>query len=122
LLTAIVAKIIEKARAGDATAAKLLLDRLVPVPRARTVTLNLPSLADGTARSKASALAAVLDAMAAGQIDPSEAEVIAGLVERTGSAAQNCGGFGPRPPPTAEQIEYAKRNPAPAWSMLKGYG
>jgi hypothetical protein len=31
--------------------------------------------------------------MAAGQIDPSEAEVIAGLVETTAEAAGNCGGF-----------------------------
>ncbi len=92
-LAAIVAKIVENAKAGDATAAKILLDRLIPVPRARTVVLDLPSLADGRARSKAACLAAVVNAMAAGNIDPGEASIIAGLVEKTGDAASNCGGF-----------------------------
>ena len=31
--------------------------------------------------------------MAAGKIDPSEAEMIARLIETTSEAAQNCGGF-----------------------------
>jgi hypothetical protein len=75
------------------TAIKILLDRLVPPSRCRAVTLDLPALNAGTARSKASALGAVLDAMAAGQIDPIEAEAIARLVEATAAAAGNCGGF-----------------------------
>ncbi len=94
-LKAILATIVEKAKAGDATAAKILLDRLMPVPRARTVVLDLPSLADGTARSKAACLAAVLDHLANGDIDPGEAAIIAGLVEKAGDAASNCGGFEP---------------------------
>jgi Family of unknown function (DUF5681) len=97
-LAAVVARLLAEAKAGDLTAIKILLDRLVPPPRARTVKLDLPSLAKGTARSKAAALAAVLDAMAAGEIDPSEAEVIAGLVEIASEAAGNCGGLGPWPP------------------------
>jgi hypothetical protein len=47
-LAAILAKIVEKAKAGDATAAWILLDRLVPMPRALTVTLDLPSLEAST--------------------------------------------------------------------------
>jgi hypothetical protein len=93
LLEIVVARLVTGTKAGDMTAIKILIDRLVLPPRARTATLNLPSLRDGTARLKAAALGAVLDAMAAGQIDPSEAEVIAGLVERTVEAAGNCGGF-----------------------------
>jgi hypothetical protein len=86
-LAAIVTTLVTQAKVGDMTAIKILLDRLVPAPRARAVELKLPSLADGSCRSKAAALAAVLNAMAAGQIDPAEAEVIAGLVETTAEAA-----------------------------------
>jgi len=117
-LAAIVTTLVTQAKAGDMTAIKVLFDRLVPAPRARTVALKLPSLVDGSCRSKAAALAAVLDAMAAGQIDPSEAEVIAGLVETTAEAVGNCGGNGLLPP-TAEQIAWAKAHPMP---LLKGYG
>jgi hypothetical protein len=92
-LAAVVTKLVTQAKAGDMTAIKILLDRLIPPPRARAVTLDLPSLADGNAKSRAAALAAVLDAMAAGQIDPSQAEMIAGLVETTARASENCGGF-----------------------------
>jgi hypothetical protein len=92
-LEAIVLRLVTEAKAGDMTAIKILLDRLSPAPRARTVAVDLPLLADGTARSKAAALAAVLDAMAGGNIDPSEAEVIARLVETTADAAQNSGGL-----------------------------
>src|SRR5262249_8905264 len=101
-LQAIVAKLVTQAKAGDMTAIKILLDRLVPPPRARAVTLDLPSLADGYGKSKAAALVAVLEAVSAGQIDPTEGEVIAGLVETTAKAAQNCGGFEPRPPAHGE--------------------
>jgi hypothetical protein len=113
-LAAIVTKLVTQAKTGDMTAIKILFDRLAPSPRARVVTLDLPSLVEGTSRSKASALTAVLDAMAAGRIDPSEAEVIAGLVEMTAEAVQNCGGLKPL---TAEQIEYAKLHPG----YLKGW-
>jgi hypothetical protein len=92
-LTAIFNKLVAEAKSGDLAAIKILLDRLVPPSRCRAVTLNLPPLNAGTARSKASALGAVLEAMAAGQIDPVEAEAIARLVEATAEAAQNCGGF-----------------------------
>jgi hypothetical protein len=40
--------------------------------------------------------------MAAGEIDPSEAEVIAGLVDAAAEAAGNCGGFEPWPPHIVE--------------------
>jgi ribosomal protein L17 len=92
-LKAIVDKLVTEAKSGDLAAIKILLDRLIPPPRCRAVALDLPPLNAGTARSKASALGAVLEAMAAGQIDPAEAEAIARLVEATAEAAQNCGGF-----------------------------
>jgi hypothetical protein len=90
---------------------------LVPPQRVRAVTLQLPSIADGSCGSTAAALAAVLDAMAAGQVDPAEAAMIADLIERTGEALQNCGGM-PRKLTKAEKA-WAKNHPAPAWPMLK---
>jgi hypothetical protein len=92
-LAAVFTKLVTQAKAGNMTAIKILLDGLVPPTSARTVSLDLPSVAEGTARSKAAALAAVLNAMAAGRIDPAEAEVIARLVEATSEAVQNCGGW-----------------------------
>jgi Family of unknown function (DUF5681) len=108
-LTAIVTKLVTQAKAGDMTAIKILLDRLVPAPRARAVTLKLPSLAEGNCRSKAAALAAVLNAMAAGDIDPGEAAIIAELVEKVGDASHDCGGLLPPPPLTKEQRERAAK-------------
>jgi hypothetical protein len=116
-LAAIVAKIVQKAKAGDVMAAKILLDRLIPVPRTRSVLVDMPSLADGRAQSRATALAAVLTAMSAGQIDPSEATIIADLVERTGQAIGNCGGIGEPSPLTKEESEYA--NLQGGWPILK---
>jgi hypothetical protein len=116
-LTAIVAKIVEKAKAGDSTAAKILLDRLMPAPRARTVTLALPFV--GGTRSKAEALAALLDAVAAGEIDPGEAAIIAELVEKAGDAASNCGGLLPPPPLTKDQRERAAKPLDGGWPTLK---
>jgi hypothetical protein len=94
-LQAIFAKLVEQAKAGDTTAAKLLLDRLLPVPRASAVTLDLPSLANGTARSKAAALVAVLDAVATGQLTPEEGEKMTALVTAAAVAVSNCGGLLP---------------------------
>jgi len=120
-LAAIVAKIVEKAKGGDAVAAKLLLDRIAPVPRTRAIMLNLPSLADGSGRSKAVALAAVLDAVAVGAIAPDEASIIAGLVEKVGDASFNCGGLLPPPPLTKEQRARLKelKEQAGNWPILK---
>jgi hypothetical protein len=119
-IAAIMAKIVEKAKAGDATAAKILLDRLMPVPRQRAVTLALPPLKNGTGREKACALAAVLDAVAAGDIDPVEAGIIASLVEKVGDASHDCGGLLPPPPLTAEQRARLKeQTEADTWPRLK---
>jgi Family of unknown function (DUF5681) len=43
-LRAIVAKIVEKAKAGDLVAAKLIFDRVAPPPKSRTVSIDLPAI------------------------------------------------------------------------------
>jgi hypothetical protein len=45
-LTAIVAKLVTRAKSGDMSATKILLDRLVPAPRARAVAAAVTSVAE----------------------------------------------------------------------------
>lgn len=90
----------------------------MPVPRQRTVTIALPTLKNGTGREKACALAAVLDALAAGDIDPVEAGIIASLVEKVGDASREVGGLLPPPPLTKEQREHLEEQ-ANSSSILK---
>jgi hypothetical protein len=120
-LVAIVTMLVAQAKKGDMSAIRILLDRLVPAPRARAVTLALPSLGDGTAKSKAVALAAVLNYLAAGDIDPHEAAIIADLVEKTGDASRNCGGFAPSPALMKQRREYAATVQPDGWSTLKPF-
>jgi hypothetical protein len=72
------AKAIEKARAGDSSMLRILLSRIVPAQRARTVEFELPvikTLADASAAS-----AAVLAACSGGDISPAEAEVFMAMI------------------------------------------
>ena len=80
-LEAVVAKVVKKARAGDMVAARLILDRIVPVRRGRAASFPLPQIA--TAADVVSALAAVAKAMSAGQLSPAEALEVAGVIEMT---------------------------------------
>ena len=78
-LEAIRNKLIEKAKEGDTQAARLIYDRIEPVPRARRVQIVLPDTSTMDGISKA--MAAIVAAMAAGQIDPTEAQQIGALLE-----------------------------------------
>jgi hypothetical protein len=72
------AKAIEKARAGNTSMLRILLSKIVPAQRARTVEFELPvikTLADASA-----AAAAVLAACSAGEISPTEAEVFMTMI------------------------------------------
>jgi hypothetical protein len=63
--------VIDKALAGDAAAARFIVDRLTPRPRGRAVALDLP---EGTAAGDiVAAYDATLRAMASGEITPDEA-------------------------------------------------
>ena len=76
---ALTRKAIELALAGDATALRLCLDRLLPALRERLVTVDLPSLESPTDAVAASA--ALLAAAAAGEVAPSEARELGRLIE-----------------------------------------
>jgi hypothetical protein len=74
----IIKAVTEAAKAGDMTAAKIVLDRVVPVRKGNFVSFQLPPI-----RSAAEALNAsngVLSACASGQITPQEAAEINNLI------------------------------------------
>lgn len=70
---------IEAAKAGDMTAIRLVLERLLPPAKERPLKLTLPEVqtADGVAEAQAT----ILKAVAAGEILPGEASTLTGIVE-----------------------------------------
>jgi hypothetical protein len=76
---AITRKAIELAKAGDSTAMRLVIERLIPPTRERRVNLTLPKVT--TASDVTGAIGAVLEAVASGELAPGEGQAIAGLLE-----------------------------------------
>jgi len=76
---AIARKIVDMAKTGDMSAARLVLERLVPPAKERPIFLALPDT--GSAEGVAQAQAAILQAVAAGDLLPGEAATLAGIVE-----------------------------------------
>jgi hypothetical protein len=76
---ALTRKAVELALKGDTTALRLCLERLAPPAKDRPISVSLPPLAGAEDASKA--MAAVVGAMASGEITPSEAGAVAAVVE-----------------------------------------
>ena len=76
---ALTRKAVELALAGDVTALRLCLERVVPPRKDRAVAFDLPAVVK--ADDAAQALGAVLAAVADSTITPSEAVALAGLIE-----------------------------------------
>jgi hypothetical protein len=72
-------KAVEMALAGDSTALRLCLDRLAPPRKDSPVQFPLPRMT--TARDAAQAAGAVLEAVSTGDLTPSEAAQVMGLVD-----------------------------------------
>lgn len=72
-------KAVEMAKAGDTTAMRLCLDRLLPPRKDRAVAFALPKLE--AAADAVRATAALVEAVAAGELTPSEAAELSKLVE-----------------------------------------
>ena len=72
-------RVIEAAKDGDMTAARLVLERIYPVRKGRPVHLDLPEIE--TVADLPVALSALLSAMGHGEITPEEAAVVANVVE-----------------------------------------
>src|SRR6267154_6136769 len=71
--------VIDKALAGDAVAARFIVDRLTPRPRGRTVALDLPP--GERAGDVLAASNATIAAMAAGEITPDEALTVTKVLD-----------------------------------------
>jgi hypothetical protein len=86
---ALTRKAVEMALAGDPTAMRLCMERVLPPCRERTVKFSLPPIEaprTGTScgpspRDVSRAMDAVTSALARGEITPGEAETIAGVVD-----------------------------------------
>lgn len=75
----ILQKQIEMAKEGDQRAAEVILGRVWPARKGRPVTLELPKIE--TAADIVSALGAVADAVAAGDVTPDEGSAVANVLE-----------------------------------------
>jgi hypothetical protein len=76
---ALTRKAIELALAGDATALRLCMDRILPALRERPVRIELPPLSGS--QDAVAASAALLAAVAGGEIAPGEAREVGRLLE-----------------------------------------
>ena len=83
---AVVNALVQAALSGDVSAGRALLDRLVPPRRDRPIMLALPPLT--TAADGPKAMAAVVAAVADGTITATEANELAGLVEKFARAIE----------------------------------
>jgi hypothetical protein len=75
---ALARKAVELALAGDTTALRVCIERLVPVARERSIELGLPTLK--VAGDLPAAVSQVLAAVGAGELTPTEGERLAGLL------------------------------------------
>jgi hypothetical protein len=76
---AVVNSVVEAAINGDMTAAKIIVDRIVPLRKGRPVTIELPPVK--TADDVAEAVAALLAQTAKGELTPDEAGALAGILD-----------------------------------------
>ena len=74
------------AKEGDLSAARLVLERLLPPAKERPIALTLPDT--GSAEGIAQAQAAILHAVAAGDLLPGEGTALAGIVEARRKAVE----------------------------------
>ena len=76
---ALVKKAIELALEGDPNALRLCLERLVPRAKDRPLMVSLPPVK--TPADAARAMSAIIEAVAGGELTPTEGRAVAGLVE-----------------------------------------
>lgn len=78
-LEAILDQVVAKAKAGDMLACRMIIDKIIPTQKDRTIAIELPPIAtiDEVGRAQSEILQAVVD----GDITPNEGERIAAIVE-----------------------------------------
>lgn len=75
----VVKAVVEAAKGGDMTAARIVMDRIAPARKGAPAPIDLPAIT--TAVDVEAALVAVTNAMAAGDLSPDEAATVAGVIE-----------------------------------------
>jgi hypothetical protein len=83
---AIARKVVDMAKEGDMSAARLVIERLVPPAKERPIFLTLPETS--TASGIAAAQQAILQAVAAGDLLPGEGATMSGIVEARRKAVE----------------------------------
>ncbi len=71
-------KAVEMALAGDPTALRICLDRILPPRRDRPVSIDLPEITD--AADAATAFSAIIKATASGELTPTEAKSLSDMI------------------------------------------
>jgi hypothetical protein len=82
----VVRAVITAARGGDMVAARIIMDRLVPVRRGRPVQFDMPGGMD--ASGLAAAFDALVRAVAGGELSPEEGQAVAGILEARRKAVE----------------------------------
>ena len=70
---------IKMAKAGDSTAMKICMDRLIPPRKDRPISLILPQIE--TIEDAANAMKSVANAVSGGQVTPLEGQVLSAMIE-----------------------------------------
>lgn len=80
--------VIAKAKSGDIQAAKIILDRLLPPRKDNPVNIELPEIK--TAQDILKAVGSITQAIARGEISPSEGEALARILDINAKAIEIC--------------------------------
>lgn len=75
----VVRAVVEKAKAGDTTAARIILDRLIPARKGRPVPLDLPAVR--AAGDLLAAQSVLIRALAEGEVTAEEAAAVSSVLE-----------------------------------------
>lgn len=78
-LEEVLATVIERAKGGDMTACKMVLDKVLPNTKDRSIALEMPLIND--LKDVGNAQAEILQAVANGSITPNEGERVASIIE-----------------------------------------
>ncbi len=85
---AVVASVLAAAKSGDMTAARLVLERIVPIRKGRPVAFDLPAIE--TPADVVKAVGALVSEVARGELTPEEAATVAGLLEMYRRTIETC--------------------------------
>lgn len=109
-LDAIIATIVDKAKAGDLVAAKLILDRVAPPPKSRTVSVELSPIGQWDGGDTAlQSYRTIIEAVASSQISPAEGLELTSLIEAHRAVVKELRPEAMHREPTAKELAQQKQ-------------